>query len=52
MKDHKIAEFVNELRDEVLKVCPDAPQCLRETIARVVRRRLCFHKLKECSYVG
>jgi hypothetical protein len=36
MKDHEIAELVNEVTKQVKRVCPDAPQCLREVISRPI----------------
>ena len=35
MKDHQIAELVNELTSEVRKLSPEAPGSLREVISRV-----------------
>jgi len=40
MKDHEVAILVNELTSEVRRVCKDTPQCLREVIAKVVRKNL------------
>ena len=40
MKEHEVAILVNELTSEVRRVCKDTPQCLREVIAKVVRKNL------------
>lgn len=40
MKDHDIAELVNNLTKEVHKLCPDAPQCLREVTSKTVVSKL------------
>ncbi len=36
-KDHELAALVNEVTKQVKAVCPDAPQCLREVIARSIK---------------
>ena len=36
MKDHEISAIVNELTREVKRICPDAPQQLRQVISRVI----------------
>ena len=40
MKDHQIAELVNEVTSQVKRICPDAPQCLREVISNAVKNKL------------
>lgn len=40
MIDHEIAAMVNAIRDEVQRICPNAPQMLREVISKVVTQHL------------
>ena len=37
MKDHEIAELVNQVTKAVKAICPDAPQCTREIISRAIQ---------------
>ncbi len=40
MKDHEKAKLVNDLKAEVKRLCPDAPQQLRAVISRVVSENI------------
>jgi hypothetical protein len=40
MKDHEIAALVNEVTKQVKRICPDAPQCLREVVSKAVKSKL------------
>tara|TARA_B100000700_G_scaffold311500_1_gene393516 strand:+ start:121668 stop:121832 length:165 start_codon:yes stop_codon:yes gene_type:complete len=40
LADHEVAALVNELRDEVKRICPNAPQMLREVISKVVTKHV------------
>jgi hypothetical protein len=45
MKDHELASLVNRVTKSVKNICPEAPQCLRETIARAIKSELELHKV-------
>lgn len=40
MKEHEVRELVNEVTREVKRICPNAPQSLREVVSKAVKR--CF----------
>ncbi|WP_255555050.1 hypothetical protein [Moritella sp. 24] len=40
MKDHELAELVNEVTRQVKAVCPNSPQCLREVIAKAIKSKI------------
>lgn len=40
MKDHEIARLVNHVTNAVKRICPNAPQMLRQVISRAVNRKI------------
>lgn len=40
IKDHELAELVNEITKNVRAICPGAPQSLREVIAKAIKSKI------------